>query len=78
MKSESRLNKAQLREEIIKWRIKVRKFQREAIYKCLSGKPPADLKSRNANDKIWDVILFGADPDNYLKYRLTHCLISDN
>ncbi|NQV83850.1 MAG: hypothetical protein HQ494_08530 [Rhodospirillales bacterium] len=20
----------------------------------------------------------GADPDNYLKYRLTHCLISDN
>jgi len=23
-------------------------------------------------------ILFGADPDNYLKYRLTHCLISDN
>ncbi|MBL4691292.1 MAG: MarR family transcriptional regulator [Rhodospirillales bacterium] len=54
----SRTNKALLKEEIIKWRIKVRKFQREAIHKCLPGKPPSDIKVGNANDKTWDVILF--------------------
>ena len=58
MKSVSRLNKVQLKEEIIKRRIKIRKFQGEAIYQCLPGKIPADHMSRNANDKIWDVILF--------------------
>ena len=54
----SRTNKALLKEELIKWRIKVRKFQREAIHKCLPGKPPSDIKVGNANDKTWDVILF--------------------
>ena len=56
----SRTNKALLKEELIKWRIKVRKFQREAIHKCLPGKPISNIKVRNANDKTWDVILFFA------------------
>ena len=58
MKNDSRLSDHQLKDELIRWRIKVRKFQREAIYKCLPGKLSADLNFRNVNDTIWDVILF--------------------
>ncbi len=43
---------------LIKWRIKTRKLQKEVIYKCLPGKTKPDLIIRNANDTVWDVILF--------------------
>ncbi len=42
----------------IKWKIKTRKFQKEAIYRCLPGKKKPDIKIRNVNDTVWDVILF--------------------
>jgi len=58
MKNDSRLSDQQLKDELIRWRTKVRKIQREAIYKCLPGKLSANLNFRNVNDTIWDVILF--------------------
>ena len=64
MNKDSRSDDTQLKNELIKWRIKVRKFQREAIYNCLPGKLSTDLKIRNVNDKIWDVIFFIALNDH--------------
>lgn len=58
MKNDTRFDDAQLRNELIKRKIKVRKFQREAIYKCLPGKPSDGFRIRNANGNIWDVIFF--------------------
>ncbi|MBC8339645.1 MAG: MarR family transcriptional regulator [Rhodospirillales bacterium] len=58
MDQASQSENGQSKEDLIKWRIKVRKFQREAIYKCLPEKLPADLVGRNVNDKVWDVIYF--------------------
>jgi len=50
--------KEQRKLKLIKARIKTRKFQREAIYKCLPGKIKPEDEIRNVNDKVWDVILF--------------------
>lgn len=46
------------KKNLIKWRIKTRKLQKEVIYKCLPGKTKPDLKIRHANDTVCDVILF--------------------
>lgn len=44
--------------KLIKGRIKIRAFQREAIYQCLPGKKKPGGKIRNVNDTTWDMILF--------------------
>ena len=43
---------------LIKIRVKNRKFQKEAIYKCFPGKIAPEEEIRHVNDKAWDVIWF--------------------
>ncbi len=58
MKDLSNNNNEEAKIEIIKWRIKTRKFQKEAIYQCLPGKIKPEDEISNVNDTVWDVILF--------------------
>ncbi len=43
---------------LIKSRIKNRKFQKDVIYNCAPGKAAAEAEIRHVNDKAWDVIWF--------------------
>ena len=43
---------------LIKRRIKNRKFQKEAIYSCSPGEVAPEKRIRHVNDKAWDVIWF--------------------
>jgi len=43
---------------LIRWRIKTRKFQQESIYSCLPGKSTPTVNNRNFSNSVWNVIYF--------------------
>lgn len=43
---------------LIKTRVKNRKFQKDVIYECAPGRAVAEAEIRHVNDKVWDVIWF--------------------
>jgi|GEM_PF-1614677 len=58
MKESSKGKNKDRKIQLIKRRIKNRTFQKESIYRCFYGKLDTSRTIRNANDKMWDVILF--------------------
>jgi len=58
MQGKTKIKNNQKKINLIKSRIKNRKFQKDVIYDCAPGKVVAEAEIRHVNDKAWDVIWF--------------------